>query len=286
MSSLINIPTYILNNLEISKMSKAKKIYYLTISVLFVFAEKLLSEQLYCKVIGRLHFVNVKVSYKNNYFIVEDSYGRFYYTNKRFTRMLRGIAVFSKHLSEVYLIDHIEFKDNDTVIDCGANVGELIPYFYNHSSSINYIGFEPDIKIFEALQKNFTIKDGNIFQVGLSDTEGVTKLYIDSDGADTSLEKSETNIYNKIEVKKLDSYKFQNVKLIKIDGEGHELEILLGAKKTLKKTKYVSIDHGPEKGINNLRTTPEVYLNLIENNFVPILTSSAREITLFKNNNL
>ena len=45
MSSLINIPTYILNNLEISKMSKAKKIYYLTISVLFVFAEKLLSEQ-------------------------------------------------------------------------------------------------------------------------------------------------------------------------------------------------------------------------------------------------
>jgi hypothetical protein len=49
---------------------------------------------------------------------------------------------------------------------------------------------------------------------------------------------------------------------------------------------YVTIDHGPEKGVNNLRTTPEVYLYMIKNNFEPILTSSAREITLFKNTNL
>lgn len=286
MSTLINIPTYIINNLEISRMSKPKKIYYLLVSILFIFAEKFLSKKLYCIAIERLHFVNVKVSYKNNFFIVEDGYGRFYYTNKRFTRMLRGIEVFSKHLAEVYLLNRIEFEDNDTVIDCGANVGELIPYFYNNFSNINYFGFEPDKKIFDALQKNFLIKNGSILQVGLSDTEGVKKLYIDSDGADTSLEKSDKNTYIKINVKKLDSYKFQNVKLIKIDGEGHELEILLGAKETLKKTKYVSIDHGPEKGINNLRTTPEVYLNMIKNNFIPIHTSSVREITLFKNNKL
>ena len=83
-------------------------------------------------------------------------------------------------------------------------------------------------------------------------------MYIDSNGADTSFEKSESDTYSNVQVKKLDTYNFQNVKLIKIDGEGHELEILQGAVETLKRTMYITIDHGPEKGINNLRTTPEV----------------------------
>ena len=78
------------------------------------------------------------------------------------------------------------------------------------------------------------------------------------------LELSNTSIANEKEMDRRNSintfhksrteqkgFRFQNVKLIKIDGEGHELEILHGAVETLKRTMYITIDHGPEKGINN-----------------------------------
>ena len=286
MASLVNIPTYILDNISLINIPKSRKIYYILLSFIFIFAEKTFSERFYCRAITLLNFTKVKITFKDNFFIVRDNYGKFFYTNKRFTRMLRGIEVFSEHLAAVYLINKVKFYENDTVIDCGANVGELIPFFSKSHNNIEYIGFEPDAEIFQALEKNFVLKKGKIYQTGLSDNEGIQKLYIDSTGADTSLEKSDSDTYSNVQVKKLDSYNFQKVKLIKIDGEGHELEILHGAAETLKRTMYVTIDHGPEKGINNLRTTPEVYLYMIKNNFEPILTSSAREITLFKNTNL
>ena len=40
--------------------------------------------------------------------------------------MVSGIEEFSKHLASEYLIDKIDFQDEDIFIDCGANVGELI----------------------------------------------------------------------------------------------------------------------------------------------------------------
>ena len=286
MESLVNTPTYILKNINLTNIPKSRKIYYILLGFIFVFVEKIFSERLYCKAISWLSFTKVKITFEDNFFIVKDNFGMFYYTNKRFTRMLRGIEVSSENLAADYLINKVKFNENDTVIDCGANVGELIPFFSKSHNNIEYIGFEPDAEVYQALEKNFVLRKGKIYQIGLSDIEGVQKLYIDSNGADTSFEKSESDTYSNVQVKKLDTYNFQNVKLIKIDGEGHELEILHGAVETLKRTMYITIDHGPEKGINNLRTTPEVYLYMIKNNFEPILTSSAREITLFKNMNL
>ena len=44
-----------------------------------------------------------------------------------------------------------------------------------------------------------------------------------------------------------DSFDFDDIKLIKLEAEGHELEILKGAMETLKNTKYITVDYGPEK---------------------------------------
>ena len=52
-----------------------------------------------------------------------------------------------------------------------------------------------------------------------------------------------------IEAIKLDSLKiFGEIKLIKIDCEGTEIETLKGATKILKKTKYVSVDVSDDIG--------------------------------------
>jgi len=109
MASLVNIPTYILNNISLINISKSKKIYYILLSFLFIFAEKTFSERLYSRAITWLNFAKVKITFKDNFFIVRDNYGKFFYTNKRFTRMLRGIEVFSEHLAAVYLINKVKF---------------------------------------------------------------------------------------------------------------------------------------------------------------------------------
>ena len=80
--------------------------------------------------------------------------------------MVSGIEEFSKHLASEYLIDKIDFQDEDIFIDCGANVGELIPYFYKNYPNLHYYAFEPDTEVFEALKKIFHFKMVTCFQLG------------------------------------------------------------------------------------------------------------------------
>lgn len=286
MPALINTPTYILNNLDIPSLSKSKKLYYLFIGLIFVFLEKILSPKNFCIFVNKLSFVKVKVSYEDNFFIVKDDFGEFYYTNNRFTRMLGGISNASKKLAKEYILEDLDFNNEDTVIDCGSNVGELCPYFMKKFPLINYVAFEPDREIFSALEKNHKFENGSKHRVALSDNEDDKELYIDSLGADTSLEDNNSKNSYLIKTKKLDQFNFEKVKLIKIDGEGHEEKILRGAEKTLLNTQYVSVDHGAEKGVDNARTTPEVYSFLIDIGFKPLMSSGFREITLFKNMNI
>ncbi len=283
MPALINTPTYILNNLDIPSLSKSKKLYYLFIGLIFVFLEKILSPKNFCIFVNKLSFVKVKVSYEDNFFIVKDDFGEFYYTNNRFTRMLGGISNASKKLAKEYILEDLDFNNEDTVIDCGSNVGELCPYFMKKFPLINYVAFEPDREIFSALEKNHKFENGSKHRIALSDNEDDKELYIDSLGADTSLEDNNSKNSYLIKTKKLDQFNFEKVKLIKIDGEGHEEKILRGAEKTLLNTQYVSVDHGAEKGVDNARTTPEVYSFLIDIGFKPLMSSGFREITLFKN---
>ena len=285
MPSFINTPVYILNNVNVSELGKFKKAFFLFLGIIYANIEKIFNKNLYCFFINILPFSNTKSRHKQNFYFLEDKYGKFYFTNKRFTRMVSGIEEFSKHLASEYLIDKIDFRDEDIFIDCGANVGELIPYFYKNYPNLHYYAFEPDTEVFEALKKNFSFQNGNLFSTGLSNQNQDMRLYVDTKGADTSLEKTNSETFYTIKVKTLDSYNFKNVKLIKIDGEGHEKHILEGAKETLSNTKYVSVDHSAEKGINKTKTTPEVYTFLIDLGFTPIFNYDLRDITLFENSN-
>ena len=82
--------------------------------------------------VNKLSFVKVKVSYEDNFFIVKDDFGEFYYTNPDL-RMLGGILNASKKLAKEYVLENLDFKNEDTIIDCGSNVGELCPYFIKNS---------------------------------------------------------------------------------------------------------------------------------------------------------
>ena len=127
---------------------------------------------------------------------------------------------------------HNNYKGG-TFIDIGGSIG-------NHAVAFSKVAdkvytFEPLIQYAFHLKANLIVnKIENVFlyNLGLSNRNGITRMFNDdrSDGGGTITEDGEILI----PVMKLDEFSLENVKLIKIDVEGHEEEVLEGAKETIK----------------------------------------------------
>jgi len=153
-------------------------------------------------------------------------------------------------------------------IDIGANLGKytlLMAKRLKNKGSV--VSIEPEAHTIEILKKNVEINNlRNVFVVGkaCSSKNGKSTLYLEGtkySGGLHSLKKYGHHV-NKtiIETETLDSIisrlKVKMVGLIKIDVEGSEKEVLIGAKKILKKyhPKIIceSLDEESEKEIKNL----------------------------------
>ena len=73
---------------------------------------------------------------------------------------------------------------------------------------------------------------------------------------------------------------------MKIDAEGHELEVLRGSEQLLNKIKFISVDYGLEKGLEKRSTITEVTNFLFENNFILHKANVIRNTGLFVNKDL
>ena len=202
-------------------------------------------------------------------------------------RVVNNYKFHFNFLFETYCLNEINFKQGDTIIDCGAYVGELIYSFHQNNIAINYIAFEPEPKSFYSLTNNTKQFENSInHNIALSDTEGVVDFFIDSLGGNSSLEYFGNDEKVSIETKALDTYNFKNIKLLKLEAEGHEEEVLRGALKSLQHIEYISVDYGPEKGTDQESTISQVVKLLHENNFELLKSSRHRQIGLFKNQRL
>lgn len=77
----------------------------------------------------------------------------------------------------------------------------------------------------------------------------------------------------------------KKIKLIKLEAEGFEIEILHGLKKYLNKVEYIVVDCGFERGLDQNSTIAECSNYLINNNFKMIDFGAPRIVTLFQNLN-
>ena len=101
-------------------------------------------------------------------------------------------------------------KKGMTIIDCGAASGEYTLYALQKGA--NLIAFEPEKKAFLNLEKNTKkYKNVKLYNLALSNKDTKTTKKMDSI-IDTSMK----------------------IDILKIDVEGHEIEVLKGARKTLK----------------------------------------------------
>jgi len=283
MVTIFDTPDYIITSSQIKNIGLLRKLFYFILGIIVSIIHRYFHGALFTTLINFFLRRKVKLKYEKPFYIGIEQGLKFYFPNKRVTRILDGIEKQANYIFDSYLLEELEINSDDIVVDCGANVGEFYQGLRSHFENFVYIGFEPDPNVYECLKKNITSKNATIYNQALSYKSSIEKLYISSDGADTSLVFLEDKEFIEVKTIQLDKLNLPKVKLIKIDAEGFELEVLMGSKNTLKLTEYVSVDYGPEKGMKGMNTIPEVTSFLYENNYKLISANSERQVGLFKN---
>ena len=285
---IIKVPSFMTKFINVDEMSLYSKFLLIfkgkiTSFILNNFKEKniCLYLNLFFKINGKIIFENgkyIKISKENNI--------RISYPNLRITRILLNENEFLNHLYESYLLDKVNFQNGDKVIDCGANVGELLLSFKRKNIEIDYIGFEPDPETFKSLSENIN-DNQSLYNIALSSNDKKVNFYVDTVGGNSSMIKSkETKKTIEVESRKLNYFlKDNQVKLLKIDAEGNELDVLLGAEENINKIDYISVDCGAEKGMSSETTLIEVNEYLISRQFKLIGINDKRLVCLYKNEN-
>ena len=130
-----------------------------------------------------------------------------------------------------------QVKNFHTAIDIGGNIGFWSRDFCDKFG--NVIIFEPDASNIECLKANLSGKENyTLHEVGLGSKEETKTFYksMTTSGGHSFFRDQvfeEQVEESQLQIKKLDDYGYRNVGLIKIDTQGSEHDILLGAEQTL-----------------------------------------------------
>lgn len=142
-----------------------------------------------------------------------------------------------------------------TFVDIGAHCGfwsAMMSTYFRHC-----IAYEPARYQFELLQQNIScnaLLNVSAVNIALSDDDGVRTLQITGmSGGTNTLERVETPSM-RIETCRtatLDSFAHESVTLMKIDVEGHELQVLLGSVATIRQSRplivFESLQGSPQR---------------------------------------
>ena len=250
------------------------------------------NKNFYCFLFNLRTFLTNKdgrISYSSRYDLYFEINSDHYYSKKvRSGYFINGVKKRAEDLAIAYNIDKIKFNKNDIIVDCGANSGDLMNYF----NDITYIGIEAIKHDFKALnlnlkKQNFNNESRCINEALWSDDNKELDFYEYSEGGDSSFFKP--NKYNKIikvKSKKLSSLldNSKKYKLLKIDGEGAEPEILYGSESIVNQFEYITVDCGFERlGESTLN---EVKSFLLNKSFVLIERGLHKHCLLFRNKNI
>ena len=283
--NLVNIPNYLFYNLNVGQFNFFQKIFFLLRVKLIIFILNKFNKQLFCSLVNRIGYTKEKIKFENQNYYIENNNNKIFYPKDRLNRIFIGFEKRLNILAETYGLNEVSFQKGDTFLDCGANIGEVYFAISKIEKNIDYIAFEPDIEAFNFLKRNCDNKKNVILNnFALSNNNGTSELFIDSDGANSSLFNFGTDKKTVVNTKRLDSIKFEKkIKFLKIDAEGFEPEVLYGAKQIFDLIEFVSVDYGGERGVFQESTIVNVLNFLYQNNFELVYQSEIRPVGLFKN---
>jgi FkbM family methyltransferase len=204
-----------------------------------------------------------------------------------------GISTRLENLAKQYLSPLSEIHAGDVVIDIGANIGEFATYISANSHAF-VVAIEPEQAVLPALRANLVNNNHLLLTHALWSHDTKLKLYHASKTNDTTLiEPPHYDSCETISVKALDklaqspqlrgTLQSGPIRLIKIEAEGAEPEIIKGGKETIARSEFVTVDCGPERGVRQDSTLIEVLAEMNAIGFVPVDFNPKRLVILFRN---
>ena len=155
------------------------------------------------------------------------------YIGLRLRAVLNRRELFGLHAPASLLTDLV--PSGRLAVDAGANRG-LYAYWISRRATLVH-AFEPNPQVFSYLNRaaGHSIRAHNI---ALSDKDGSARLLIPKGHGDgeASIARSlddDNSVIATVRTRHLDSYDLEPVGFLKIDVEGHEHEVLLGARGTI-----------------------------------------------------
>lgn len=156
-----------------------------------------------------------------------------------------------------FLFNIIGIEKNTTVLDVGANIGNHSVFFSFYFDKV--ISFEPNPSTYFLLEYNSVGRNIIPHNYGLSDCENSVLFFQNkiNTGGSKIIESSNSEGDNiRINVRRLDDIidDKENISLIKIDVEGHEFQVLNGAKRIINRNNPVILFEQGKEGIKNGRS--------------------------------
>jgi FkbM family methyltransferase len=219
------------------------------------------------------------------YFAADRDGGIWFATPKRSVFLNGGVQRRVEGLARAYRLADIRFDDGDVVVDVGANIGEIGLWLRTHTLAVRYIAFEPSPREYSCLTRNAGAAETH--NLGLWKETGQLKFYFNSEEADSSfIEPSRFDQCRDVPCCRLDEIvSGVPVKLLKVDAEGAEPEVLEGARDLLQYCEYVVVDAGPERGPDQAVTAPNVINYMVQRGFDVVHINTVRLVVAFQNRN-
>ncbi len=228
------------------------------VAVKFFFQRKLSFHDLYRNIMPDKWFDDI--DYKKVFHVIEDDllnkidftlFGeKFWYQTEHKVNVISEL-LFILHNDQYHAKDFL--KSSSVVIDAGANFGVFSCLAATIARKGRIYSFEPVGITYDFLLKN-TNKYPNVvpYQMGLGDEDSMQKIHFNPGKLHLSIldysgyyddNYKEYGKTEEVEIIKIDSFIAKNnitkFDFLKIDTEGYEKEILLGAKKSIKKFKPI-----------------------------------------------
>ena len=234
----------------------------------------------------RLKNISLK-RYKNLFFLEQDG-SKFYFFNLYRSRLyFYGLEKRFSNLVSSYYANECNLKNGDIVVDCGANIGEFALALCKRYD-VRVFCFEPSITPFKCLEKNIS-HNSNIVAInaGLGSCNSQMVLFDKPDSADSSFINpgNASEILTKVLSGEsfFHDYNITSIKLLKVEAEGFEPEVLEGFENVLPFVDYISVEMSNERGISNDFTICSCVNYLISQNFRMVEFSTTRYVGLFIN---
>ena len=196
-------------------------------------------------------------------------------------------------LRDEYGLDLIPLQAGDLAIDVGANIGEVTMVLQD--KGLQVLSFEPDPVEYGSLVLNSKTPE-RCYPVALSNEDGQAVFFLKNNHGDSSLLQPPSHSGETIQVttSRLDSIlepilsagEHSTVKLLKLEAEGAEPEILQGAELSLPRVEWISADVGFERGKEGESTLPAVLATLAPFGFELQTLLGPRLVAIFKNTRL